>query len=328
MRILLIMPNFFEYPQIIKTELEQMGHIVDYFDDRPSTSGIVKAIIRVNKNLIHHYIKKYFDNIMEIVSGYTYDVVFVISGQSFSFDEKMVERLKESQPNARYILYQWDSQKNFAYIKKLQKYFDKCYSFDKNDVEENIGLQFLPLFYSRQYEKIAKKKSSEPKYDFCFVGTAHPKKYKFINEMSAQLNTVFPKQFIYFFFPSRIVYFYRKVRNKELWKAHYKEFHYAPMKKDELEGVMVQSRCIMDSAQAGQIGLTIRVFEALGAEKKLITTNTDIVNYDFYCEENIYVYDGMFDLEAPFFKMPYKKIEQDIYEKYSLRNWLSILLRE
>ena len=78
----------------------------------------------------------------------------------------------------------------------------------------------------------------------------------------------------------------------------------------------------------GQIGLTIRVFEALGAEKKLITTNTDIVNYDFYCEENIYVYDGMFDLEAPFFKMPYKKIEQDIYEKYSLRNWLSILLRE
>ena len=35
MRILLIMPNFFEYPQIIKTELEQMGHIVDYFDDRP-----------------------------------------------------------------------------------------------------------------------------------------------------------------------------------------------------------------------------------------------------------------------------------------------------
>ena len=103
MRILLIMPNFFEYPQIIKTELEQMGHIVDYFDDRPSTSGIVKAIIRVNKNLIHHYIKKYFDNIMEIVSGYTYDVVFVISGQSFSFDEKMVERLKESQPNARYL---------------------------------------------------------------------------------------------------------------------------------------------------------------------------------------------------------------------------------
>ena len=123
MRILLIMPNFFEYPQIIKTELEQMGHIVDYFDDRPSTSGIVKAIIRVNKNLIHHYIKKYFDNIMEIVSGYTYDVVFVISGQSFSFDEKMVERLKESQPNARYILYQWDSQKNFAYIKKTAKVF-------------------------------------------------------------------------------------------------------------------------------------------------------------------------------------------------------------
>ena len=63
------------------------------------------------------------------------------------------------------------------------------------------------------------------------------------------------------------------------------------------------SRCVLDSAQEGQMGLTIRVLEALGAKKKLITTNEDIVNYDFYNEENIYVYDGKtFDFNSPFFK--------------------------
>lgn len=326
MRVLLIMPNFFNYPQVISEELERLGYTVDCFDDRPSTHGIIKAIIRINKKFIYHYIEKYFNSIMKIVNEKTYDVVLLISGQSLSFSEKMIEQLKKSQPNAKYVLYQWDSQKNFPYIKKVQKYFDKCYTFDKEDASDNENLEFLPLFYSRQYEEMAKKKVGKFKYDFCFVGTAHPKKYKFINEMSLQLKNVFPNQYIYFFFPSRIVYFYRKIRNKELRKAHYKEFHYIPLDASEMDEVMTQSRCVLDSAQAGQVGLTIRAIEALGAKKKLITTNPDILNYDFYREENVYVYNGEFDLEAPFFKERYKEIESQVYEKYSLRNWLQRLL--
>ena len=47
-KLLLIMPNFFDYPQAICEELEKMGgwgYEVDCFDDRPSTNGMVKAII-------------------------------------------------------------------------------------------------------------------------------------------------------------------------------------------------------------------------------------------------------------------------------------------
>ena len=64
------------------------------------------------------------------------------------------------------------------------------------------------------------------------------------------------------------------------------------------------------------------MIEALGAKKKLITTNEDIVNYDFYCPENIYLYNGKFDLDNIFFKSKYKRIDNVIYERYSLRNWL------
>ena len=42
-KLLLIMPNFFDYPQAICEELEKMGgwgYEVDCFDDRPSTNGI------------------------------------------------------------------------------------------------------------------------------------------------------------------------------------------------------------------------------------------------------------------------------------------------
>lgn len=325
--LLLIMPRFFNYPELIEDELNNMGYNVDFFDDRPSTNAWIKAAIRINKNIIQTYIKKYFDEMMKTVKNKKYDVVFLISGQSLSFSEEMIAEIKKCQIEARFVLYQWDSQTNFPYIKNMQKYFDKCYSFDKKDVDENSKLEFLPLFYSKIYEKIGKHKSENYKYDFCFVGTAHPKKYKFIKMMSSQLKEVYPKQFVYFFFPSPIVYFYRKIMNKELRKAKYKEFHFVPLKGKEMNEVYKKSRCVLDSAQDGQLGLTIRVIEALGAKKKLITTNRDVVNYDFYRPENIYVYNKEIDLDNVFFKEGYIEVDKTTYNKYSLRNWLNEIVR-
>lgn len=326
MKILLITPNFFNYPKIISDELTEMGYEVDWFDDRPSTSGLVKAVIRVNKNLIMHYINKYFDKVMNTVRSKKYDVFLLISGQSLSFSENMIKEIKDCQPQARFVLYQWDSLENFPYIEKIEKYFDKCYSFDKQDVESHSNLIFLPLFYSKQYEKIGSKHQHNYIYDFCFVGTAHPKKYRFINMMAEQLKKVYPNQFIYYFFPSKLVFFYRKIMNKEFRKAHYSEFHFTPLDSDEINKLYTESKCILDSAQSGQSGLTIRVLEALGAKKKLITTNADVVNYDFYRKENIYVYDGEFDLNDPFFTSSYVEIDENIYRKYSLRSWLEEML--
>ena len=328
MKLLLIMPKFFNYPEFIIEELKLMGYEVDFFDDRPSTNAFIKAVIRLNKNLINIYIKKYFSKMMDTVNSNKYDVVLVISGQSLSFSEDMFAELKSSQSQAKFVLYQWDSQQNFPYIKQLQHFFDRCYSFDRFDVESNNNLIFLPLFYSRDYEKIGSIIKNDFAYDFCFVGTAHPQKYKFIKMMSKQLQKVYSKQFIYYYFPSRIVYFYRKIRNKEFGKARYHEFHFEPLADEVFKDIYSNSRCVLDSPQANQVGLTIRIFEAVGARKKIITTNEDIINYDFYHEENIYIYKGYMDLENVFFKKNYKEIDQEIYEKYSLRNWLKVILGE
>ncbi len=321
-QVLLIMPNFFEYPQIIRAELNRMGYEVDFFDDRPSTNPFVKAAIRINKNSVKSYINKHFQTVMKTVRNKKYDIVFLISGQSLSFSSEMLQEIKNVQSGAKWCLYQWDSVHNFPYIEQMQKYFDKCYSFDREDCKKNPRLIFLPLFYCDQYEKIGLKTRNDYKYDFCFVGTAHPKKYKFIKEMSQQLISVYPKQFIYFYYPSRLVYVYRKFKNPELKHAKMNEFHYKPLHSAEMNEIYAESRCVLDSPQAGQLGLTIRVLEALGAKKKLITTNEDIVNYDFYRPENIYVYKGRFDEDSSFFTKPYSEVDKNIYIKYALRNWL------
>jgi len=59
---------------------------------------------------------------MKTVRAKKYDVVFLISGQSLSFSEDMIQQIKDEQPQAKYVLYQWDSLKNFPYIEKIEPY--------------------------------------------------------------------------------------------------------------------------------------------------------------------------------------------------------------
>lgn len=325
-RILLIMPNFFNYPDTIRTALEKKGYSVDLFDDRPSTNPWVKAAVRFKRDFIERYIEKYFSDIMKLVSLRDYKYVILISGQSLSFTENMFIRLKENQKDAKFILYQWDSLKNFPYIKKMYKFFDRIYTFDKGDAQKE-NIIFLPLFYSEKYSEIARINKAI-KYDTLFVGTAHPQKYKFINQMVQKLAVKYKKQYIYFFFPSRLVYIYRKLFNPEFKKAHLREFHFKPLNDKEIDKLFSESSIILDAPQKGQSGLTIRVIEALGAKKKIITTNSDVINYDFYRPENIYVYNGKFNFNAPFFKCNYYDISKNIYEKYTLNNWLNIILND
>ena len=56
---------------------------------------------------------------------------------------------------------------------------------------------------------------------------------------------------------------------------------------------------LLDYNQPGQTSLSMRVMEAIYFSKKLITTNTDIVNYDFYDPDKILVLSRPFDELSP-----------------------------
>ena len=52
MKILLIMPKFFNYPETIQMGLRNLGHDVKWVDDRPSNDPFTKALVRVNKEVL------------------------------------------------------------------------------------------------------------------------------------------------------------------------------------------------------------------------------------------------------------------------------------
>ena len=90
----------------------------------------------------------------------------------------------------------------------------------------------------------------------------------------------------------------------------------------------LDSRAILDIAHPHQEGLSFRPYEAIGMKKKLITTNSDIKNYDFYNPSNIFVIEDInnVNISDEFLYSPYQEPPQSIVEKYYIKNWVQNIL--
>ena len=328
-RVLLIAPVYFGYYKDMIQEFQAMQYEVDYVCDAPSNSNVSKALGRVNKNLIHFSTVRYFSKeVKPLIEKNTYNFVLLIGGMTFAFTTKMMEEIKKTQSHAKFIMYQWDSEKLLPYCTKMHPYFDVLYTFDRVDFENHTKYKFLPMFYNSVYEKIGQMPRPHYTYDCMYVGTAHPKKYHDINIMANKLKSVMPKQFIYHYMPSGLKYVYQTITDPLFKEAKWKEFKHEKLTSNEMMDVLSHSKCVLDSPQEGQTGLTVRSIECLGAKRKLITMNEDIKNYDFYNENNILIYKDDLDLNCDFFKTDYQDVPEDVYEKYSLHHWARTILQE
>jgi hypothetical protein len=105
------------------------------------------------------------------------------------------------------------------------------------------------------------------------------------------------------------------------------EFFSEKISLKEVSNLIDKSKTLLDINRKGQDGLTFRVFESLGLEKKLITTNLDIKNYDFYNSNNILIIDENNPIiPVDFFENEYKEIPKKILQKYTLDGWAERVL--
>ena len=318
-KMLMIAPKFYNYHEIIKNGFEKAGFEVDYFDDRPDSSFMTKVLVRINKRLIAGKINRYFKRILSTIQNIKYDVVFVLYGQSFT--KKMIDKLREKQKSARFIFYMYDPISSQPDRLEFSKAFDDCYSFDSEDCKRYVNFHLLPLFYSfKDFPKTVAE------YDACFVSTMMPGKYQKSKAIIQQLEKANYKVYKFQFIQSKLVYRYFKLKSKDFRGSKSNEFSYKRISNKEANEIISKSKIVIDCQKDGQSGLTIRTFETLSANKKLITTNESIINYDFYKPENIYVFRGTIDFEDVFFKKEYVPLEEKIKEKYSINSWISKIL--
>lgn len=325
-QVLYIGSPFFNYYKQIIDEFAVQGYSVDYYNDRPSESSLIKGIIKIKRSLMGFLIQKYFDKIMSEIKHKKYDLVFIVNCKVFTPD--MIQQLKKSQKSARFVLYMWDSLILYPNSKKLIPLFDIAYSFDSDDCAKNKDLTFLPLFYCKSYQEVGLDDDAHAnkEYDIVSVCTAHPNRYKTITALFPALEAKGIRIFSYMFL-NEMQFWYNKIFIKEFKTATKNEFKFKPLSEKENLSFLRKSHSVFDMQHNKQSGLTMRTIETLGAKRKLITSNSNIRKYDFYSENNIFVVNGSnwSDIEQ-FIKSEYKPININIYRKYSLHTWVETII--
>lgn len=324
--ILLIAPKFFGYQLEIYNKLIEFGATVFYYDERPKNDFFTKAFIRISKKIVNKRIKNYYFDILESTCSIKFDYVIIVNIEAMS--SEILKKLKDQQQSAKFILYMWDSMLNKKNTIKMIDYFDSVFSFEKQDCEEIKTIKFCPLFYIDSYKDIANNPTLNTKYDFCFIGTVHSDRFNLLQKIIEQQNKIEVKFFFYMFFHNRILFWIKKITDTEFKKAKFRDFHFKPLTPSQTLEYINISNIIVDIHHPKQSGLTMRTIETLGAKKKLITTNPHIKEYDFYCENNILVIDRANPIVPYEFSVsPYQEISQEIYEKYSIENWIQTILK-
>lgn len=95
---------------------------------------------------------------------------------------------------------------------------------------------------------------------------------------------------------------------------------------EDLSKFYNNTNTILDLVRDKQTGLSFRIFEAMAYQKKIITSNASIKDYDFYNPTNILILDeNNLTIDPDFFLTPFIPIPNEIYEKYTLDSWVNTI---
>ncbi len=204
----------------------------------------------------------------------------------------------------------WDSLEKVPINLEILNKFNKCCSFDNSDCK-SYGFEKITNFYFSEEKSFSKKIVSYlATYD-----DRMDKAFKIFDNLSKQN------------LPYKAKIFSNNKLNEIKNYKNIKIFHeIIPF--EESYKYYLNSKFILDIAHENQKGLSFRPFEAMGLRKKLITTNANIINYDFYNKKNIFVIFDVnnFQLDNEFLESEYEELDPYLYKKYFIKNWIKIII--
>lgn len=290
--------------------LAQKGHMVrhinfcDFKYNYPNFRSklynfILKTVFKKNiKNIYYgnEILKKLAEN------DETQDVILTIKGDFI--DPKSILKFKKFTKKS--IAFFNDSVSRCPKIKRVISAFDEVYSFEKEDCKK-YNLKFITNWiYPIQ------------------IGNEKKERFQIYNISSKDKRSVILSKIALILKENKINYkiiIYDKKNRKQDPNLEYTPKQ-IPL--TEVNGNLHNAQVLLDINRLGQSGLTFRVFESIGLEKKLITTNADIKNYDFYNPNNILIINEVNpNIPLDFFNSEYEKIPEMLFKKYTLEDWIN-----
>lgn len=305
--ILFIAPKFYHYNSEMVRKMESYGAEVTFFYERDVSilHAIIDAFV---KSLQEFWKDRHYRNILKEIKTKHFDYLFVINGSGLK--GWFVEGVKRLNPNIKTIMYQWDSRQNREYFSKIQ-YFDKTMSFDFADARE-LSLKYVPTFHVDEFSNLPEGKL---KYDLFFYGNFTWERYEkmielknYANELGLSIHT--------HLFISWKRYLMERLKGVPILA---KNVSFKRMTKESYLKLFTESRIIVDLTTNTQTGIAMRVLDALGAGKKIITNNPHIINEPSYNKEQILI------IDPENFYFPKEFLEPKSFPKhdYTIDKWLA-----
>lgn len=318
-RIVHISYDFFSYCNAVSSQLMADGcEVTDFIIKRPKVNAVKK----------YYYRKKSIQYVIESQNAYVENKIIPylkenrenIDAVMFSLiylNDNYLNEIKNICSNAKLILILMDDYSILSdETANNLKLYDSIITYSYKDAENN-GFIYNPNFYDREY-------SNKKIYDWSFIGTNGAHRKKVIDYICSSANTENAYIHIYKGSGTGIKdYIKCDILNNPGAIGSDKYLKCKSLSQEKTCEIFSMSKCIMDINNPKQNGLSFRPFHAMSMHTKVITTNEDIVNYDFYNPDNIYIMDFDNPILPPkeFFDSPYKELPAEIFEKYSLKSW-------
>ena len=187
----------------------------------------------------------------------------------------------------------------------------RVYTFDISDSKE-FDIEYSPEYYTEHQENI----KYDLKYDVCYVGADKTNvRLKNLLDIKEVLRKNKVQNFFHIF---RVLKKYNKYELQETTNMF--------LKYEDIQRIILESKCILELQMEGQSGCTLRTLESMFLNRKLITNNKDIVNYDFYNPnfviENADDFKDRFNDILKFMRSPYQKLPDMVKNNYKFCKWL------
>ena len=314
MKICVISFDFWGYDAHIVETLKEKGieanHIkigaVSYENFGERLTNLFSKVF-LGKNLKYQKRQKFVIEQLDKL-GYQ-DQILVLNADTF--DHSTLEYMKKS--TNRFITFLYDNLDRCPVQDKLH-FFDKIYSFDDKDIEKH-GFERLTNY---NYLPFLSQEKQNPSEDALYITSYDKKRIKQLDILSQKFEELRLKFDLY-------------VIGKKSWKNQLMKpfsknkivFTRKRISHENLPEFYKRTKVILDLMRENQYGLSFRVFEAMALEKKIITDNEKIKNYDFYNPNNILVLNKDFsNITKEFFETPYQSLPEEIYKKYTLEKWV------
>lgn len=252
---------------------------------------------------VQNYLLKKEPNLFSLlINDWAKDIyntdIFIIFDSHYY--REIASYIKSHNSNSKIYFYFWNiiTDKNIHFFD--EDLVDEFWTFDKEDARK-YGINYNPQFYTRNIT-ISKK---SPDVDTFFLGREKNRRI-IVDDINKRLLESGLNSEIHLIPDSETLYTY------DLYLEE-----------------LARTKSILDVVNPMQNGLTLRCMESLFFEKKLITNNLRISEYDFYNPQNIFILGRDDDKKLlEFVNSDYHAVDKSIVLNYDYNNWVKRFIKK